>query len=142
MSNAIPQQLKRKCIVVDADKNTVQQIRNAARNWYDILETSDAAYAIQLLEKHPDVAVLIANHGAAHFDGIGLLERVRNSYPDVRRVVMTSYLDLSRIIHGLHGGIIQKIVQKPINLPELQSAIIPFETHAANTSPTGQRAVG
>jgi len=140
MSNVILQQSKPKCIVVDADKNTLHLIRSAARNWYEILETSDAQQALQLLAAHPDIAVFIANHGNSRFDGIGLLERVRNDYPDVRRVVMTSYLDLSRIIHGLHSGIIQKMVQMPISIPELQNAIIPFEAHGASAAAPGHGA--
>jgi response regulator RpfG family c-di-GMP phosphodiesterase len=136
------QPMKRKCVVVNADKHTLQQLKQAASIWYHVLDTPDAEKAIQLMETHPDVSVFIAQHDRDDFDCVGLLERVRASYPDVRRIVMTSYLEIGRIIPGLHNGTIQKLIQKPINVRELQRAIVPFEAHAAAVAPGPQKLAG
>jgi len=66
----------------------------------------------------------------------------RAGYPDVRRIVMTSYLELGRIIQGLHNGTIQKLVQKPIDPVELQRAILPFEAQAAGAPAVVQKLAG
>jgi DNA-binding NtrC family response regulator len=125
------QRMKRKCIVVGADKNTLHQVKEAARQWYDVIDTLDPEHSVKMLESHSDVSVFITQHDADHFDCIAVLEQVRVSHPDIHRVVMTNYQDLSRIIQGLHNGTIQKLVQKPINTLELQRAIIPFAAQAA-----------
>jgi DNA-binding NtrC family response regulator len=134
--------MKRKCIVVGADKNTLHHIKEAARHWYEVLDTTDPEQSMKLLESHSDVSVFISQHEGERFDCVGLLERVRTAYPDIRRIVMTSYLELGQIIRGLHNGTIQKLVQKPINAPELQRAIVPFEAQATSTQSFPQKLAG
>jgi DNA-binding NtrC family response regulator len=140
--NKISPRLKRKCVVIHEDNKTLQHIKEAARHWYDVLDTTEPEQAIRLLETHSDVSVFITHPGAGEFDCIGVLEQVRASYPDVRRIVMTSYLDLGRIIQGLHNGTIQKLVQKPIDSMELQRAILPFESQAAREADSVQKLAG
>jgi response regulator RpfG family c-di-GMP phosphodiesterase len=125
---------RRKCIVIYDDRKTLQPVRETARHWYDVLDTQEPEHAIQLLEAHPDVSIFITHSGAGEFDCIGLLEQVRAGYPDVRRIVMTSYQELARIVQGLHSGTIQKLVQKPIDTVELQQAILPFQVPAAGVA--------
>jgi DNA-binding NtrC family response regulator len=120
---------------VGADDHTLHHIKEAAHDWYDVLHTIDPEHSIKLLESHPDVSVFIAEHNPDEFDSVVLLDRVRADHPGVRRVVMTSHLDLSRIMHGLYNGAIQRLVQKPIHGPALHRAIFPY-TLAETEAPT------
>jgi response regulator RpfG family c-di-GMP phosphodiesterase len=140
--NKISPRSKQKCIVIHDDSKTLQHIKEASQHWYDVLDTQEPEQAIRLLETHSDVSVFITHHGAERFDCIGVLEQVRASYPDVRRIVMTSYLELGRIIQGLHNGTIQKLVQKPIDKVELQRAILPFDAQAAGAAGLVQKLAG
>jgi DNA-binding NtrC family response regulator len=112
---------------MEPDRKTLQSIRDLARPWYDVLDAGTVSQARYSLQAHSDISVFITQHGEGGNDCIDLLEEVRENYPDVRRVVMTSYEDLARIVRGLHSGTIQRVVQKPINPTELQAAILPFE---------------
>src|ERR1700722_2541864 len=140
----VEHRMKRKCLVVGADKKTLQHVKEAASHWYDVLDTIDPEQSLKLLQSHSDVSVIITQHDSESFDSLTFLESVRASFPDIRRVVMTTYVDLSRIVQGLHSGTIQKLVQRPINPPELQQAIIPFvaQQSAALPSSVGQRLAG
>src|ERR1700712_5675721 len=70
--NMIPQRTKRKCIVMETDKNTLRNVREVARHWYEVLDTFSADQALQMLHSHGDVSIFITQHGSDHFDCIDL----------------------------------------------------------------------
>jgi DNA-binding NtrC family response regulator len=122
---------KRKLVVLDADRRTLHDVCEAAKAWYEVLPTHDVRQAMLWLQNAGDVSVFVTEQVDAHFEGSSLLEKVRTLYPDVRRIVMTNFSDLGRIVQGLHSGSIQKVVQKPIDRQEFLMAIAPTEVHAA-----------
>ena len=122
--------MRRKLIALDSDRPALMEVARIARSWYDVLSTVDARQAKSWLDDYSDVAVFITDHAAQQFGKISLLEHARLKFPQVTRVVITSYSDLSTLIQGLHAGTIQKLVQKPIDRNELAAAIVPFEAHA------------
>ena len=121
------QSIRRKLIVLDADQPVRTEVERIARSWYDVLSTAEPRQAKAWLTAHADIAVFVTDHTAQQFEGKSLLEQTKTEFPDIRRVVLTSYSDLSMLVHGLHNGAIQKLVQKPIDRNELAGAIVPIE---------------
>jgi DNA-binding NtrC family response regulator len=128
-----PPRSRRKLIVLETDRPALSEVLAIARSWYDVLSTSEPRQAKAWLSAHADIAVFVTDHSAQIFEGKSLLEQVKTQLPDVRRVVLTSYSDLSTLIEGLHNGAIQKLVQKPIDRNELAAAIAPIEALVAAT---------
>jgi DNA-binding NtrC family response regulator len=124
-------QTQRKLIALDTDRAALVEVMRIARSWYEVLSTCDPRRAKSWLSEFTDIAVFVTDHASQHFEGENILEYARTRFPDVRRIVLTSYGDLSQLIHGLHNGAIQKLVQKPINRSELTAAIVPYEAQAA-----------
>src|SRR5580692_9611758 len=123
---------RRKLIVLETDRPALSEVLAIARSWYDVLATSEPRQAKAWLGTYADeIAVFITDHSSQFFEGKSLLEQVKTQLPDVRRIVLTSYSDLSMLIEGLHNGAIQKLVQKPINRNELAAAIVPIEAMVA-----------
>jgi len=121
-----PPRSRRKLIVLETDRPALSEVLAIARSWYDVLSTGEPRQAKAWLNAHTDIAVFVTDHSSQLFEGKSLLEQVKTQLPDVRRVVLTSYSDLSTLIEGLHNGAIQKLVQKPIDRNELSAAIIPI----------------
>jgi thioredoxin reductase (NADPH) len=119
---------RRKLIVLETDRPALSEVTAVARSWYDVLSTAEPRQAKAWLSANTDdIAVFITDHSAQFYEGKSLLEQVKTQFPEVRRVVLTSYSDLSTLIEGLHNGAIQKLVQKPIDRNELAAAIVPIE---------------
>ena len=83
-----------------------------------------AALALARLHQEKDVQALIVEQSPSAA-GFALLKSARETRPDVRRIVLTQYGDLTGIIGGLHSGVIQHLVQLPIRDIELLSAVCP-----------------
>jgi DNA-binding NtrC family response regulator len=130
-SKEMVHQTQRKLIALDTDRAALIEIVRIARSWYEVLSTCDPRRAKSWFTEFSDIAVFVTDHASQLFEGENILEYARTRFPDVRRVVLTSYADLSQLIHGLHNGAIQKLVQKPINRNELTAAIVPYEAQAA-----------
>ncbi len=119
-----------KLVALDADRNSLMEVARLARSWYEVLPTSDPVQAKKWLTEKTDIAVFVTDHAIQQCGDNSILEYVRLELPDIRRVVLTSYSDLSLLIQGLHDGAIQKLVQKPIDRNELTAAIAPFAAQA------------
>ena|SRR5580658_6821125 len=129
------QRTRRKLIVLETDRPALMEVMGVARSWYEVLSTGDPRQAKAWLSENTDeIAVFVTDHAAQQFEGKSLLEHIRTQLPDVRRVVLTAYSDLSMLIQGLHNGAIQKLVQKPIDRNELAAAIVPIEVQVAGLS--------
>jgi hypothetical protein len=51
--------------------------------------------------------------------GLDLLVDAKRLRPDVRRILIANYEDLSSIIPSLHSGVIQRTISRPIDAREL-----------------------
>jgi FixJ family two-component response regulator len=92
-----------------------------------------------MIESDPHIGAIITEQVMRSGDGVQLLETVRTLRPQVRRIVLTTYTDLAAIIHGLHSGAIQALVQKPIVDSELLAAVCP-ELAQMNSAPKRESA--
>jgi DNA-binding NtrC family response regulator len=119
-----------KLVALDSNRTTLMEVVKIARSWYEVLSTTDPLQAKVWLKEQTDIAVFVTDHATQQCDGKSILEYARAEFSDIRRVVLTSYSDLSLLIQGLHNGAIQKLVQKPIDRNELMAAIVPFAAQA------------
>jgi len=133
----IPSGEKRKLVVLDADRRTLHDVCDVAKQWYDVLPTHDVRMAMAWLQNDRDVSVFVTEQVDHAFEGSSLLEKVRTLHPKVRRIVLTNYSDLSRLIEGLHNGAIERLVRKPIDRQEFLAAIAPSDGHIAAIATTG-----
>ncbi len=114
-------------LALDGDQTILRAIAQIAAPYYETLTTGDPRRLLGWLEAYDDVAAIITEHVLETAIGVTLLESARNMRPRVRRVLMTTYHDLSAIIDGIHSGAIERLVPKPFNANELLGAILPEE---------------
>jgi len=115
-------------IAVDDDIEAIRQLTVAVRAHYVVRGTADSRRALDWLEKDKkdkSVAVIVVDQMLRCGPGVDLLENARELRPDVRRVLITKYLDVSVLVQGLHSGAINRMISKPLLHGELQTVLTP-----------------
>ena len=135
---------KSKLILLESDAGTADRFNRVASRLYVIVLERDVNQALSLASSEPSVAVFVA--GVCGVPAATVLDRVKSARPDVLRVCLTEPSELGSVIEGLHSGVIERTVQKPIHGAEILAAITPpsrLATLAAGAPPArpaGRRA--
>ncbi len=109
-------------LVVDDEPNIVDSVRRALeRVGYAVDTAADLAHAWQCVEERsPDVVVCdVRLHEA---DGMALLGRIQESYPDVPVIMMTGYASVESAVGAIKAGALDYL-PKPFNPDQLRHAV-------------------
>lgn len=114
-----------KVLLVDDDYNIREQVKNAV-DWqaYDCeiwaeLSDGERAYSAISMEQ-PDI--LITDIQMPYMDGLTLSRFVKNDYPDIQIIMITSYEDFSCVKEAMHIGVSEYLL-KPVDENELDEAV-------------------
>jgi response regulator RpfG family c-di-GMP phosphodiesterase len=55
--------------------------------------------------------------------GVDVLARVAETYPDIRRILTTAYIDYEAAENAINKAHVQNLVRKPWNLSELHDIL-------------------
>lgn len=86
-----------------------------------LLTAPDGSRALELLEKN-SVDLLITDIKMPHMDGLALLHKVRESYPDIHCILLTAYGEFEYARTAIHLGV-ENYLLKPFNKEELERTI-------------------
>lgn len=91
---------------------------------YDVLYAKDGFEAMEILEKHDAVHLMILDLNMPGMDGFQVLEAMNTSekYRDIRTIILTNYDELDNEIKGLGLGAVDYI-RKPIHMASLRARI-------------------
>ena len=86
---------------------------------FQALEAGDGADALSILQKNPDIEILLTDLGLPRMNGRQLVEEARRLRPDLRVIVASGYS--SGIQAGPDGGVAH--LTKPYDLGQLRRAL-------------------
>ena len=89
---------------------------------YEVLTFSAPARVLEALEREP-VNVLIADFMMPEMDGITLLRKVRESHPQVTRILLTGYADKQNAIRAINEAGLYQYLEKPWNNDHLKMVL-------------------
>ncbi len=110
-------------LYVDDDRANLLAFRAIAEPQYNVVTARSAEEALRILESRHDFAVLLADQRMPGLSGIDLCERVRASHPDIERMLVTAYSDLSAAISAINRGHVSRYLHKPWNADELLATV-------------------
>jgi diguanylate cyclase len=90
---------------------------------YELLTSTDGPAALDLLRRHQDVAVIMADMRMPGMNGAEFLAESRKVAPDAQRILLTGETDLSSAIAAVNEGQICRFLTKPCPPPVLLDAI-------------------
>ena len=81
-------------LVVDDEIANLQKLRRTFAHHYKVLAANSGSEALDLLQKNPETAVIIADQRMPDISGIDLLKRTLNIRPQAVRIILTGYTDI------------------------------------------------
>jgi thioredoxin reductase (NADPH) len=113
-------------IIIDDDTQVLRAIqrdvRKKFREEYKILATESASEALDSIKelklKNETVALFISDQRMPEMDGIALLEKGREFFPDAKKVLLTAYSDIEAAIKAINNIKLDYYLLKPWNPPE------------------------
>ena len=126
MMNQIPISIHREdrpCVLLIDDELANRQTFAACfRRDFHVLLAADLNEAWSLLEHH-NVHVVICDQRMPGVLGCEALSRIRDRYPQVRRMLITAYADLQAVVDALNHAGVCHYIQKPWEVEDVLSAV-------------------
>lgn len=110
-------------LYVDDDRANLLAFRAIAEPTYEVVVARSGDEALQLIAQNADIAVLMADQRMPGMSGIDLCERVQASHPDIVRMLVTAYSDLTAAIAAINRGHVSRYLNKPWNAEELLATL-------------------
>ncbi len=109
---------RRTVLFVDDEVRLLRALeRGVADEPYDKLFAESAKEALMLLEEN-DVQVLVTDMRMPEMSGLDLLRIVKQRYPNIVRIVLSGYTQVTTLLTAINEGEIYRFITKPWKMEE------------------------
>jgi response regulator RpfG family c-di-GMP phosphodiesterase len=117
-------------LCVDDEPNILLSLRRVLRGTgHRVLTAEGGAEALALFEREP-IGLVISDMRMPVMDGAQLLQRVREGWPDVTRLLLTGHADIGATIAAINQGRIHRYITKPWSDDDIRLVVREaFERH-------------
>lgn len=112
-----------KILFVDDEENILLSIRRELRKRFEVHTAISGDAALEVLKSEGPFAVIISDMRMPVMNGIQLLAKVRDLYPDTVRIMLTGNADQDTAIEAVNRGQIFRFLNKPCPTSTLVTAI-------------------
>jgi signal transduction histidine kinase len=119
MKDSLPQPL---VLYVDDERANRIVFEQSLKSEFLIKSVSDAKSALDFLANN-EVAVLVTDIRMPEIDGLELLRRAKDLYPNTLRMVITAFSDIDPILRAINEGLVARYIVKPWDRDELIQAL-------------------
>ncbi|HEY0986417.1 MAG TPA: diguanylate cyclase, partial [Kofleriaceae bacterium] len=110
-------------VCVDDDPNNLSALGRVLRPRYAVLLASDGLEALDHVQRHPDVACVLADLRMPGLPGAELLARVAKLRPQCRLAVCTGFPESEDLIAAINAGRLHYVITKPWKLQDLLQVV-------------------
>jgi diguanylate cyclase (GGDEF)-like protein len=100
-------------LCVDDEPSVRAAVKRLLHKDFKVLEADSAAKALELLEAHPEIAVVLSDQRMPGMSGLDLLLEVRNRAPDAVRAILSGHMDITDLTHAINQAQIHRFILKP-----------------------------
>src|SRR6187549_1754300 len=116
-----------KILVVDDEADLEALIKQKFRqkireHHYEFVFASNGKHALQQLEQHTDVDVVLADINMPEMDGLTLLSRLAEQNGLLKSVIVSAYGDMENIRTAMNRGAFD-FITKPVNFEDLELTV-------------------
>ncbi|HEV3260869.1 MAG TPA: hybrid sensor histidine kinase/response regulator [Gemmataceae bacterium] len=109
-------------LIVDDEPEVVHSLQDLLRFDYRVLGTTRAAEGLKLLDRE-NVHIVMSDQRMPEMSGVEFLQRMRDTHPDVVRLLFTGYADIKAVIDAINQGHVFRYITKPWDADELQTVL-------------------
>ncbi len=116
-------------LIVDDDESIQRSLARLLRQEeYTILNALSSYEAWDIIDNYR-VDVIISDFKMPGKSGLQFLEQVKNTHPEISRIMLTAYTNASLLVDAINKGILFRFVDKPWHGPELKKIILDAMKH-------------
>ena len=115
--------MSERILFVDDDISLRSAVERSMRRRFDLVTASGGQAALEFLAAEGPVAVIVADMRMPQMDGVELLTRVRERYPDIVRVMLTGNADQETAVMAVNEGHVFQFLNKPCTMGVLTAAL-------------------
>jgi response regulator RpfG family c-di-GMP phosphodiesterase len=112
-----------KILLVDDEENILQAYTRVLRRRFSFETALGGGDALQILQDLGPFAVVVSDMRMPGMDGVELLSKVKERYPDTLRIMLTGNADQTTAADAVNRGAIFRFLTKPCD-PELLAATL------------------
>ncbi|GEM_PF-322837 len=110
-------------VYVDDEPINLKVFEASFKMRFNVVTCLGAAAAMEVLRSRSDIGVLITDQRMPMVTGVELLERVREEFPDIQRMIITAYSDMQAVVASVNRGQVSRYFVKPWVREELSAAL-------------------
>jgi putative nucleotidyltransferase with HDIG domain len=111
-----------KILIVDDEPANLRLLERLFRRDYSVLTASSGQEALQLLGQH-DVALLVTDQRMPGMTGTELLKLIADTRPNMVRMILTGYTEVSALVEAINCGQVYRYVTKPWDNDDLRLTV-------------------
>ena len=119
---APPEKMDEAIVVVDPSRSYHRAVQELFGETYKILQVATLADALVTMQTR-EVAVIIADIGAAHGDDTAAFKLLKQEHPQILSIVLTDASDSELVIELINEAQIFRFVNKPVNYSLLKGHV-------------------
>lgn len=110
-------------LVVDDEPTQLETLNYHIGRDFRVMTAEDGHAALAVLEQHGPFAAIVSDQRMPGMDGLELLERVRQKYPDTVRVLHTAQTELAVAVSAINEGKVFSFLCKPCPTDDLRRTV-------------------
>jgi CheY-like chemotaxis protein len=112
-----------KILLVDDEPNVLESIQRQLRNRFEVKTAQSGEEALEVLKTDGPFTLIVSDMRMPGMDGVQLLSRVKDMYPDTVRIMLTGNADQETAVAAANNGQIFRFLNKPCSTATLATAL-------------------
>jgi response regulator RpfG family c-di-GMP phosphodiesterase len=115
--------MTKKILLVDDEPNVLQSMQRQLRKRFKVVVAEGGEEALEALKSKGPFAVIVSDMRMPGMDGVQLLSRVKDSFPDTVRIMLTGNADQETASEAVNAGQIFRFLTKPCSTAVLVTSL-------------------
>ena len=100
-------------LVVDDEEAILETMTFTFEDDYEVHTSTDARRALEILDEHAPIAVVLTDQRMPNMSGVEFLREVWQRHPATMRIILTGFADMGAIIEAINDGHVYAYIAKP-----------------------------
>lgn len=113
----------KKILFVDDDTRILAAMRRRLSEDFNVVTFDRGHAAVEYIQKHEDISVLIADMRMPEMDGLELLQHSEKIRPNLKRIMLTGNSDQKTAVDAINDGKVFRFLRKPCDSADVKKAV-------------------